>query len=58
MSWLAGFVEVVSTCSRQPTLITCWDGLLNDNINDIVPLFACFQLENQIKMKKINFFFK
>ena len=48
--WLTGLVEVVSTCSRQPNLITCY--LINNN--DIIPFFVCFQLESQ-KNKIIRF---
>ena len=34
--WLTGIVEVVSTCSRQPTLITCLKKYSINN-NDNVP---------------------
>ena len=37
--WLTGIVEVVSTCSRQPKLITCSK---NDNNNYNVPFLHVF----------------
>ena len=39
LTCLTGIVEVVSTCSRQPKLITC---LKNDNINYNVPFLHVF----------------
>ena len=49
---LTGPVEVVSTCSRQPNLITCYSIIKNYIIYNI---FYCFQLESRIK-KNMNFF--
>ena len=37
--WLTGIVEVISTCSRQPKLITCSK---NDNNDDNVPFLHVF----------------
>ena len=46
--WLKGFVEVVSNSSRDDML----DNFQSMNSNDIVLLFACFQLESQINKYK------
>ena len=40
--WLKGLVEVVSICSRDDML----DTFQSMNNNDILLLFACFQLES------------
>ena len=49
--WLTGLVEVVSTGSRWPKLITCY----SINSNDFVTFFVCFQLESQIKRNKFPY---
>ena len=46
--WPKGFREVVSICSRDDML----DNFQSMNNNDIVLLFACFQLESQINKYK------
>ena len=47
--YLTGHVEVVSTCSRQPKLITFWKKYSSNN-NDIVP-FLHVLTENKHKHK-------
>ena len=49
--WLTGIVEVVSTCSRQPKLIT-----KNDNNNYNVPFLHVFNWKsNKHKHKQLIF---
>ena len=48
LMWLKGLVEVDSLCSRDDML----DNFQSMNNNDIVLLFACFQMESQINKYK------
>ena len=48
LMWLNGLVEVVLICSRDDML----DNFQSMNNDDIVLLFACFQLESQINKYK------
>ena len=48
--WSTCLIEVVSTCSRQPTLITCWKKN-SINTNDIVQ-FSC--IFSTVKLNKIK----
>ena len=49
--WLIGIVEVVSTCSRQPKLITCSK---NDNNNYNVPFLHVFNWKSNKHKHKQN----
>ena len=48
--WLTGIVEVTSTCSRQPKLITC---SRNDNNNYNVPFLHVFNWKSN-KLRSLN----